>query len=184
MIHQPRKHARGGFSLLEMVIAMTLLSMVMTAVTVVLRTSRQAWESHEVDHVRIRTAHASVRHIVRAVREASEIVNITPGIATNSRLTVKLSDGDTLTWQHDAAKKTISLTQASVSSVPSVIAEDVETLEFRPFRVDGGSFQSSMIHRAQEIEISVGVVLPHETHVIRRAAGRVWLRPFGRNRPA
>ena len=180
---KPKRH-RGGFSLLEMIIAMTLLSVVMTAVTSVLGTSRQAWEAHEADHLRLRTAHAAVRHIVRAVREAAEIVNITTGSTTNTRLTVILSDGDTLTWQHDSSRKTISLTQTSVSSMLTVIAEGVETLEFVPFRVDGGQFQSSMMHRAQEIEITVGVLLPRETPVVRRAASRVWLRPFGRNRPA
>lgn len=184
MIRQRQQLARRGFSLIEMVIAMTLLSTVMTAVTVVLRTGREAWQTHEADHVRTRTAHASVRHIVRAVREASEIVNITTGVTANSRLTVRLSDGDTLTWQHDSAGKTISLTQTSISNTPTVIAEDIESLEFLPFRVDGGLFSSSMMHRAQELEIRVGVVLPRETPVIRRAIGRVWLRPFGRNRPA
>ena len=88
---------RSGFSLLEMVIAMTLLSIVMTAAAVVLRTGRDAWAAHENDHVRIRTAHASVRHIVRSVREATEIVTVTTGVTTNSRLTVRLNDGDTLT---------------------------------------------------------------------------------------
>ncbi len=183
MNRRKRQHDRSGFSLLEMVIAMTLLSIVMTAATVVLRTSREAWDAHEADHVRLRTAHAAVRHIVRAVREAGEIVNITTGATTNTRLTVILSDGDTLTWQHDSSRKTISLTQTSVSNTPTVIAEGVETLEFVPFRVDGGRFQSSMMHRAQEIEVAVGVLLPRETPVVRRAASRVWLRPFGRNRP-
>lgn len=184
MNRRKRQRHRGGFSLLEMVIAMTLLSVVMTAVTSVLGTSRQAWEAHEADHVQLRTAHATVRHIVRAVREAAEIVNITTGSTTNTRLTVILSDGDTLTWQHDSSRKTISLTQTSVSNTPTVIAEGVETLEFVPFRVDGGLFQSNMMHRAQEIEVAVGVLLPRETPVVRRAASRVWLRPFGRNRPA
>ena len=184
MIRQRRQHGRCGFSLIEMVIAMTLLSTVMTAVTVVLRTGREAWQTHEADHVRTRIAHASVRHIVRAVREASEIVSITTGVSSNSRLTVRLPDGDTLTWQHDSAGKTISLTQTSISNTPSIIAENIETLEFVPSRVDGGLLSSSMMDRAQEIEIRVGVVLPRETPVVRRAIGRVWLRPFGRNRPA
>lgn len=184
MSRRPNQKARGGFSLLEMIIAMTLLSVVMSAVSVVLRTAREAWDAHETDSVRLRTAHASVRNIVRATREASEIVNITTGVTANASLTIRLTDGDTLTWQHDSRLKTISLTQTSVSSTPTIIAEGVETLEFVPYRVDGGLFSSSMIDRAQEIEVRVGVVLPHETPVIRQAAARVWLRPFGRNRSA
>ncbi len=184
MIRQRRQYGRCGLPLTEMVIAMTLLSTVMTAVTVVLRTGRDAWHAHEADHVRTRIAHASVRHIVRAVREASEILSITTGVSQNSRLTVRLPDGDTLTWQHDATGKTISLTQTSISNTPSIIAQNIETLEFIPSRVDGGVFRSNMIDRAQEIEIRVGVVLPRETPVVRRAIGCVWLRPFGRNRPA
>ena len=184
MNHRTGQKTRSGFSLLEMIIAMTLLSLVMSAVSVVLRTGREAWDAHESDSVRLRTAHASVRHIVRSAREASEILNITTGVTSNARLTIRLTDGDTLTWQHDSRRKTISLTQTSVSSTPAIIAENVETLEFVPYRIDGGVFTSNLIDRAQEIEVRVGVLLPRETPVLRQATARVWLRSFGRNRPA
>lgn len=182
MMRAKRPSERGGYTLLEMVIAMTLLSVVMAAVSVVMRTSRESWQAHETDNVRVRTAHATVRHIVRETREATEIVSVTQGTTTNSRLTVRLADGDTLTWQHDALQKRILFTQTSVSNQPSVIAENIETLEFRPGRVDGGVFQASLMDRTQEMTIVVGVVLPRETAVVRRAVGTVWLRAFGRNR--
>lgn len=182
MTRQRRQRNRDGYSLLEMIISMTLLSIVMSASTVALRTGRQAWEAHETDSIRTRTAHACVRHIVRAAREASEIVSVTTGVPTNTRLVVKLNDGDTLAWEHDAARKQILFTQSSVSSSPSVIANDIETLEFRPFRIDGRRFRASLIDRVQQLEVSVGVTLPREIPVTRRAEGTVWLRPFGRNR--
>lgn len=182
MTRRPSSPSRRGYSLLEMVISMTLLSVVMSASTVALRTGRQAWEAHETDSVRVRTAHACIRHIVRATREASEIVSVTMSAPTGSRLVVRLTDGDTLTWEHDPSRKRILFTQSSVSASPSIIASNIETLEFRPSRIDGGRFRADMMDRVQQLEISVGVTLPRETPVTRSAVGTVWLRPFGRNR--
>ena len=176
------KTSRAAYSLLELVIAMTLLSVVMTATTVVLRTARQAWEAHEADHVRIRTAHSAVRHIIRQVRDAAEVVSVTNSRKVSSTLSVRMNDGDQLTWKHDAKSKRILFTQTSVSKQATVLAEGIETLEFRPVRVDQTAYDSRLNDRVQELFVLVGVKLPREKPVVRTAMGVVWLRPFGRNR--
>ena len=173
---------RAGYSLLELIIAMSLFSVVMTVTSTVMRTSRQVWEAHEADLTRLRTAHAVCRHIVRGAREASEVVSVDANQATGSGLTVRLADGDELTWQHDGRTQRVLFTQTSVSNTPQVIAEWIDTLEFQPVLIDGQSFDDALVDRVQELTVLAGVTLPREVPVTRQAVSSVWLRSFGRNR--
>lgn len=174
--------ARSGYSLLELIVAMSLLSVLMTATSSVLRTSRQVWEAHEADLTRLRSAHAVVRHIVRETREAQEVTEVTARQPTGGRLSVRLPDGDELTWQHDATTSQVLFRQASVSSQAQVVADQIDSLEFRPILIDGTEFQPDRPERIQELTVLAGVQLPRETLVSRRAVSSVWLRAFGRNR--
>lgn len=177
-----RAALRGGYSLLELIVAMSLLSVVMTATSSVLRTSRQVWEAHEADLTRLRTAHAVVRHIVRQTREAKEVVAVDAGRSTGGKLTVRLTDGDELTWQHDGPSRRVLFTQASASNTAQVVAEQIRSLEFRPVLIDGQTYRPGRTDRIQEVTVLAGVTLPRETPVVRQAVAAVWLRPFGRNR--
>lgn len=178
-----RPERRNGYSLLEMIIAMSLLSVVMGAVTTVLRTGSQALEASEVDLSMTRTAHATVRHIVRQVREASDVIAVTSGENTNSRLEVRLSDGDRLIWEHDAPTRQVFFTQTSVSPQASLLATDIEQLIFHAGQVDQSDFSADRLDRVQLLKIEAVYHLPGRASAGQRAIGQVWLRPFGRNRP-
>jgi len=178
-----RSARRSGYSLLEMIIAMSLLSVVMGAVTTVLRTGSQALEASEVDQSMTRTAHATVRHIVRLVREASDVISITSGETTNSRLEVRLPDGDRLIWQHDAPTRQVFFTRTSVALQASLLATDIEQLVFHAGQVDQSAFSANRLDRVQLLKIEAVYRLPRDTSATQRAIGQVWLRPFGRNRP-
>ncbi|MBI1314715.1 prepilin-type N-terminal cleavage/methylation domain-containing protein [bacterium] len=177
-----RQQSRCGYSLLELIVAMSLLSVVLTATSSVLRTSRQVWEAHEADLTRLKTAHAVVRHIVREVREAQEVVDVDADQPVGGKLTVRLTDGDELTWQHDGSASRVLFTQASVSTSAQVVAEQIDSLEFRPILIDGSAFEPDKTDRIQELTVLAGVTLPRETPVTRNAVASVWLRAFGRNR--
>lgn len=173
---------RRGYSLLELIVAMSLLTVVMTATSSVLRTSRQVWEAHEADLTRLQTAHALVRHIVREAREAREVVAVDADRPIGARLTVRLPDGDELTWRHDGSASRVLFARSSVSPSPEVVAEQIDSLEFRPALIDGSAYQPSRVDRIQELTVLAGTTLPRETPVTRSAVASVWLRAFGRNR--
>lgn len=176
------RRQRHGYSLLELIVAMSLLSVVMTATSSILRTSRQVWEAHEADLTRLRTAHAVVRHIVREAREAREVISVDANKTVGSRLSVRLPDGDELTWQHDGSASRVLFTQTSVSKSAQVVAEQIDSLEFRPVLIDGSAYATDKTDRIQELTVLVGTTLPRETPVRRHAVASVWLRAFGRNR--
>jgi prepilin-type N-terminal cleavage/methylation domain-containing protein len=180
----PRTHgpSRRGYSLLELTVAMSLLAVVMTATSSVLRSSRQVWEAHESDLTRLQTAHAVVRHIVRQAREASEVVSVDANQPSGAALTVRLPDGDELSWQHDSRSNQVLFRQASVSATSQVVAEHIDSLEFRPTLIDGSAYQPDRTDRIQELTVLAGVTLQRETATVRRSVASVWLRAFGRNR--
>lgn len=173
---------RSAFTLLELVVAMSLMSLVMTATASVLRTSRTVWEAQEADVERLRSAHAVVRHIVRETREAKSVVIIDTDQATNARLSIHLSNGDELTWQHDAVTRQVLFTQTSVSSSAQLLAEFIETLEFRAKQIDLQTHNPNAVAETLELTILAGITLPREVPVTRQAVSSVWLRPFGKNR--
>ena len=177
-----QRQPRSGYSLLELIVAMSLLSVVMTATSSVLRTSRQVWEAHEADLTRLRTAHAVVRHIVREAREAREVIAVDANQPVGASLSVRLPDGDELTWQHDGSASRVLFTQASVSNSAQVVAEQIDSLEFRPVLIDGSAYAPERTDRIQELTVLAGTTLPRETPVTRIAVASVWLRAFGRNR--
>lgn len=176
------KALRGGYSLLELIVAMSLLTVVMTATSSVLRTSRQVWEAHEADLTRLQSAHAVVRHIVREAREAREVVSVDADQPAGAALTVRLPDGDELSWRHDSRSNQVLFRQTSVSATSQVVADQIDSLEFRPVLIDGSDFQPDRADRIQELTVLAGVTLPRESATPRRAVASVWLRAFGRNR--
>jgi prepilin-type N-terminal cleavage/methylation domain-containing protein len=171
-----------GFSLIELIVAMTLLSVVMTATATVLRSARISWEAHESDMKRIRSAHALVRQIVRQVRDADEVLEITVGRSANTVLRIRMSDGDELEWRHDAVQKSVSFQQRSVSSQASVVAEYIDGLLLEPLRVDGETHSAVEKDRVQGVTVSVEVTLPRASGSTRRAVASSWIRAFGRSR--
>ena len=88
-----RASNRRGMTLLELVIASTMLAVVLASVGVVMRTGRLAWEAHSNDYTRVEAAHAVIRHIVRSVRQAARVDSVTPSVDDSGRLALKLTDG-------------------------------------------------------------------------------------------
>ncbi|MDA1055506.1 MAG: prepilin-type N-terminal cleavage/methylation domain-containing protein, partial [Planctomycetota bacterium] len=96
--HGPGK--RRGLSLLELIIASSMLAMLMTSISVVIRAGRGAWEAHEEDYVRVEAAHSVLRHIVREIRWADAVTEFTFD-AKPARLGLLMPNGETHVWAHD-----------------------------------------------------------------------------------
>lgn len=173
---------RAGYTLLELVMAMSLLSVITTGTSLALRNSRQAWESFESDHTRVRTLHALVRQIVRSAREGASVVAVTAPDRTPGSLTIRLQNGNELTWQHDVARRQVVLRQTQPAA-SSVVAENIVKLRFEARNADMRAYQSGSTDRIQHVWIEASVDLPGTSPSRRTITGAVWIRPFGRNRP-
>jgi hypothetical protein len=161
-------------SLLELVIATSMLAMLLTAVMVVLRTGRQAWEAHEADFTRIESAHATLRHIVREVRQADAVTAISAAADTSGRLALAMPDGSVKVWEHDAGTNQVN---HGLTTATELLAPNITGLRFVGYETDGAT-ATTVPNDVQALEIEVTVQLPVETNGTRVVHSWAWVRSW------
>ena len=174
MVANIRKNRRGGMTLLELVIASSMLAVTLTSIAVVMRTGRMAWEAHEGDYVRIEAAHATLRHIVRRIRQADAVTAITDPTDNSGSLTVTMNNGDTETWDHAGTIVNYGINDTTPSDM---LATNIVGLRFAGYFADGVT-QTNMPDDVQCVRIDVTVQLPRETGGTRVLRSWVWVRSF------
>ena len=164
---------RQGLTLLELVIASSMLAMVMTTVALVLRTARQAWESHEADFTRLESLHATVRHIVRQVRQSSAITQISAANDNSGSLAVRLKDGSTIAWDHDNG-----LVNCGVTTADQLLANNITSLRFVGYKADGIT-ATTVPTEIHNVFIEATTTLPNrDVGATKTITSWVWLRTW------
>ena len=163
------RESRRGMTLLELTLAMSLMAVMVTAVGSVLRTAHTAWVVHEGDTKEILAAGATLRHVVRHIRQAEAVTDI-QGSTVTGTLTVLMPSGDTLTWAHDVG-------QANVMFGTSTLGENIIEMGFTGYEADGVTITNTAadIH---SVEIHIQVQLPSETGGTRDITCWAWLRSW------
>ncbi len=134
MIHlRPQSGSRRGVTLLEVMTATMISATMMTSSFVLLRSTYQAWQSHEADLDRSTNGAAVLRHLVQHVRQAAGVTGITAASDPSGSLTVALADGTLLTWSHGGASVALSVN----GGAPQPLADDILTLTFAGYEADG-----------------------------------------------
>ena len=175
-VHRRDCARRRGVTMLEVIIAGSMLAMVMTSLSVVLRTSRVAWEANDDDYGAMHQAHAVTRHFVRQAREASRVNAI-----NTSSITLEMQDGDTLTWRHlpgtiNGLTDAVMVNSTSVAT-ESALAYQVRKLTFTGFKADSVT-ATKTASEVRVIEIAAEVVLPRGKGVTQTVASKVWIRSW------
>ncbi|MAD80749.1 MAG: hypothetical protein CMJ50_07895 [Planctomycetaceae bacterium] len=161
-------------SLLELVIATSMLAMVLAAVSMILRTSRQAWEAHRGDYARIEAAHATLRHLVREVRQADAVTSISLATDNSGQLGLLMPTGVTRLWDHDDSDDTVNFTGTSGSGL---LANDITGLRLTGFKANGTT-ATTVADEVQFLKIDVTVELPREMNGTRVVSSYVWVRAW------
>lgn len=170
----PRATARRAFSLLELVISCAMLAVLMVAVGGVLRTSRQAWEAHEADYTRLEALHATVRHVVRKVRQADAVTEVSAASDASGRLGVRLVDGSIVVWDHDAMTSKVNY---GVTTPTSLLADNIATLKFTAFKADGVTATTTP-GDVQSLLVEASVSLPRESGGTKTVSSWAWIRSW------
>lgn len=160
--------------MLELVIASSMMAIVLTTVGVLMRTGRQAWEAHTADYTRIESAHATVRHIVRQLRQAVSVVSITPSTDNSGQLAIKLQDGSTVVWDHDSSTNVVNY---GVTSPTGLLATDITGLRFTGCAADGTTLTTNPA-LVQAVRIDVTIQLPIEVNSTRVVSSWAWVRSW------
>jgi type II secretory pathway pseudopilin PulG len=161
-------------TLLELVIATSLLAVVLTSVTVILRTGRQAWEAHEADFIRVEAAHATLRHVVRAVRQADAVAQISAATDNSGRLSLSMPNNEVRVWDHDAATRTVNF---GVTNPSELLATDITGLRFVGYRADGAT-TTTVPDEIQAVEAEVAFQLPVAVGGGRTIRSWAWVRSW------
>lgn len=162
-------------TLLELVIASTMLAIAMTSIAVIMRSGRQAWEAHEADYTRIEAAHATLRHVVREIRQADAVTAITASSDNSGAITLLMPSGDSKSWDHVGASNRVNF---GVNVTPTdLLADEITGLRFSGFQADGATAAASA-DDTQCVRIDVTVQLPRETGGTRVVTSWAWVRSW------
>ena len=165
---------RRGYSLWEVVIASTLLTTVVTAVSVVARTGRQAWEAEDGDVKKLEAAHAAVRHLIRNIRQATDITAVSADGVSPGTLSLTLPSGSTVAYAYDGTNSVINY---GVTTASSILADNITSLKFYSYKADGTT-STATATSVQLMKIVVGVSLTKDTNAARTVTGWVWVRAW------
>lgn len=173
-----RRCLRRGVSMLELVIAGSMMAVIMTSLSVVMRTSRQAWDAGEGDYSKLHQGHSVVRHFVRAAREAKAVDSIAAG---GSEIVLRDVDGTTRRWTWDVVgsgtmQGTVT-TRTSTDKTDAILAYDINQLRFVGYKADGKTVTTTPgdIHL---VEVTAEVTLPRGHQSQRRIVSKVWIRSW------
>ena len=161
-------------TLLELIIASSMMALLLTAVTLVLRTSRQAWEAHEGDYTRLEGLHGSLRHIVRQVRQADAVTAISAATDNSGGLSLAMPGGSTIVWDHDGTTSTI---KSGVTTADQLLANNITGLNIVGYKADGVT-ATTVPAEIQSLRIAVTVQLPREQFGTRTYSSWAWVRSW------
>ncbi len=160
-------------TLVELLLAVTLMTTVMTSVAVLLRGSYATWQSHENDLARLEAAHATVRHIIRNVRQAESVAAISGPAANNGSLSLNMPDGNLHAWRRDGA----GVVRYGSPTADSILAEEITELTLVGYQADGVT-PTTVADEIQAVQCTVGVQLPRNAGGSRTIICRGWIRSW------
>ena len=170
-----KRKSRDGMSLLELIIASTVMTILMTSIGVLLRSSRRAWEVHSNDYVRVESGHATLRHIVREVRQAKSVTALSLSSDNSGKLTVEMENGDTKSWNHNANAVYFGV---NVGGTPTdLLADNITGLRITGYRANGLTLTATP-DQVQCLLVEVTVTFPREANSDQTMRSWVWVRSW------
>lgn len=163
---------RSGFSLLELVIATAIMAALVTSVTVLMRSGQAVWDEHDSDVAKLESAHATVRHLVRHLRQSVAVSSITAANQTAGSISVVSSSGATNTWT-----RTGNSVYFGSPTANQLLAEGLTGLQFTGYRADGTTVSATPAE-IRSVECVATVQLNRNTSPTRIIRCRAWLRAW------
>lgn len=160
-------------SLLEVMAAATITAMLMASAVVVLRSSYALWQAHDADFEQAENAHAVLRHIVRSVRQASEVTSITVPADDSGELGLTLASGVQIAYTADAPGSVWHWTYPGPTQ--AVLTPSIDSLAFAGYQADGVTLAADPAD-VQLVKATATVTMP--TGSARTMSCSAWLRSW------
>lgn len=163
---------RNGFSLLELLVAVTLMVSAVTAVSVLLRVNYEAWIDYRSDNLRHESAVGVLRHMVREIRQCEEITAISAAGDNSGSLTVRMPSGDSVVWDHEGTNVLFGTTTAD-----QLLGNNITVLRMVGYQYDGVT-SATQPEEVQCVRITVSYTLPQKATANRTLTATAWVRAF------
>lgn len=160
--------------MLELMIASAMLATLLAAISLVLRTGRAAWDAQEADFARIEAGHATVRHIVRQIRQARRVQAISDPWDTSGSLSLVDTNDVVLAWSHDEGTGRVLY---GINTANQLLAPEISGLRFEGLQADGVTPATSPAD-VQLIRVEVTLQLPRENAGGRTIGSWAWMRTW------
>lgn len=164
---------RAGMSLMEVMAAATISATLMASTVVLLRSSYALWQAHDADHEQAENAHAVLRHLVRTLRQATDVVSITGPTDDAGAIALLLASGDQIDYTADAPGAVWRWTYPG--PVASALAPNVDSLRFTGYEADGET-EAATPAEVQLVKASVTITMP--AGGTRTVSCKAWIRSW------
>jgi hypothetical protein len=166
--------SRHALSLLEMMVATTIMATIMASVVVVMRSGYAVWNAQVADIDVLENGYGVLRHFVQQMRQADSIAAISLPSDTTGDLSFVTATAVTRAWTHNGGPKEVYLNNG-VSN--QLLAKSIDTLTFTAYEADGVT-QTTVVSDIQVIKCSVQITLPQGAGVSRTISCRAWVRTW------
>ena len=163
---------RHGFSLLELLVAVTLLVSAVTAVSVLLRVNYDTWLDYQSDNLRHEAAVGVLRHMVREVRQCEAVTAISSAADDSGSLSLLMPDGSTVVWSHTGTNIHYGPTTAD-----QLLGNNITGLTLVGYEDDGVT-PTTTVQDIHTVKITVSYVLPQRATISRSLTANAWVRAF------
>ena len=161
-------------SLVEMMVATTIMATLMASVVVVVRSGYTAWNAQEADIDRLENAYGVLRHFSQQLRQASSVTAISPPASTTGSLSFLTSAGTTRTWSYNGGTAEVFFNNGTSNQV---LAKTINSLNFVGYEADGVT-ATTTVGDIQVVKCTVQVTLPRGGGVARTVSCRAWIRSW------
>jgi len=142
-----RQHP-AGFTLVEVIATAAILATLTTSSFVLVRTASEAWRRHRNDSQQRLQGVATLQHIVRRVRQASEVTAISSAADVSGSITLLMPDGSSAIWDHVSGTNQILYGPVTPTNL---LAAGITELRFVGLKADGTTATTTpaLIHSVQ-----------------------------------
>ena len=159
-------------SLLELTVTAAMSAMLVTSVSVLLRSSQNTWQAYDSDHSRLEAAQATLRHVTRQLRQAEQILAISGPGDQFGAISARMADGSTYVWARNGNQVDFGVGAAS-----GLLADQITGLSFVGYQADGTT-TTTVPAEIQSVKCKVKVDLPLDVGGTRTVSGWIWLRAW------
>jgi prepilin-type N-terminal cleavage/methylation domain-containing protein len=165
---------RGGFSLVEMIAATTIMAVVMTSVIVVIRSGFAVWNAYEQDLDVAEEAYGVLRQFVRQMRQATAVTAISAPSDTTGDLSYTTAGGVTQSFSLNGGTSQVTFNNGAVNSL---LATSINQLIFEGFEADGVT-PTTVVGDIQIVKCTVQVTLARGGGTTRTVSAKAWIRSW------